>query len=237
MPYYADLRIVARPLFSTAVSCATTNHPLRCGFQWQWWHCCCCGQKLRYPGTKKEFWWMFLGPWICAKCTSLIICYLIICYWACYARIKTDKNLSISANSQLICTKLSEQCLFFWVSQNECKKCYVTIKTDKNINISADSQPICTKLSEQGSFSEPVKMSPKSTMLGSKLNQKLTFPVGFQWSWEISLHVGHSVLTQKLKYTCRWIRFHNDLGGFNSDCILPRWQLCHKPFGFLVIVM
>ena len=30
-----------------------------------------------------------------------------------------------------------------------------------------------------------------------------------------------TVITQKLKYTCGWLRFYNDLGGFNSDGILP----------------
>ena len=30
-----------------------------------------------------------------------------------------------------------------------------------------------------------------------------------------------TVITQKVKYTCGWLRFHNDLGGFNSDGILP----------------
>ena len=89
----------------------------------------------------------------------------IICYWACYARIKTDKNLNISADSQLICTKLSEQGLLFWAGRNESKKCYARSKTYKNLIISADSQLICTKLSEQGLFSEPVKMSPRSPML------------------------------------------------------------------------
>ena len=49
-------------------------------------------------------------------------------------------------------------------------------------------------------FSEMVKISLRSALLGSKLNKKLIFPVGSQWSFEISLHVGHSVLTQKLKW-------------------------------------
>ena len=46
-------------------------------------------------------------------------------------------------------------------------------------------------------------------------------PVGSQCSWEISSHVGHSVLLQHRNYTCRWLRFH-DLDGFNSDGVLPR---------------
>ena len=65
---------------------------------------------------------------------------------------KTDENLNISADSQLICTKLSEQGSFFHAGENESKKCYATIKTDINFNISADSQPICTERLEQGSF-------------------------------------------------------------------------------------
>ena len=46
-------------------------------------------------------------------------------------------------------------------------------------------------------------------------------PVGSQCSWEISLCGPFStIITQKLKYTCGWLRFHNDLGGFNSDGVL-----------------
>ena len=60
-------------------------------------------------------------------------------------------------------------------------------------------------------------------------------------SW-FSMHLGNIIpcgplstdTTQKLKYTCRWLRFHNDLRGFNSDGMLSHWQQCHKPFGFLV---
>ena len=53
----------------------------------------------------------------------------------CYATIKTDENLNISAESKPICTQLSEQDLFFLAGQNEC---YATIKTDKNLNISVE---------------------------------------------------------------------------------------------------
>ena len=30
-----------------------------------------------------------------------------------------------------------------------------------------------------------------------------------------------TVTTQKLKYTCGWLRFHNNVGGLNSDAVLP----------------
>ena len=78
---------------------------------------------------------------------------------------KTDENSNISADSQLICTKLAEQGSFFHANQNESKKCYATIKTDKNFNISADSQLICTELSEQAHFSKLVEMSLRNAML------------------------------------------------------------------------
>ena len=64
----------------------------------------------------------------------------------CYAMIKTDENLNISAESQLICTKPSEQGSFFWISQNESKECYTTIKSDENSNISAEFQQFQQKL-------------------------------------------------------------------------------------------
>ena len=103
--------------------------------------------------------------------------------------IKTDESLDISAESQLICTKPSEQGSFFWISRNESKECYTTIKSDENSNISAEFQqfqqnlnisveswPICTKPSEQGSdFSEPVNMSPRSAMLWSANWWKLKY--------------------------------------------------------------
>ena len=66
--------------------------------------------------------------------------------------VKTNNNLNISADSQLICTKHSDQGSFFEADQSESQKCYATIETDKKFNISADSQPICTDLSEQASF-------------------------------------------------------------------------------------
>ena len=51
--------------------------------------------------------------------------------------IKTYKNLNISADSQLICTKLSEQGSFFWAGQNESKKSYAVIKTEQKVNFSS----------------------------------------------------------------------------------------------------
>ena len=49
-----------------------------------------------------------------------------------------------------------------------------------------------------------------------------------QFSSRFSTYLGNStpcgplntVITQKLRYTYRWLRFHNDLGGFNSAGIL-----------------
>ena len=58
--------------------------------------------------------------------------------------IKTDKYPNISVESWPICTKPSEQGLFFWASQYESKECYAMIKTDENLNISAESWLICT---------------------------------------------------------------------------------------------
>ena len=49
---------------------------------------------------------------------------------------KTEVNLNISADSQPICTELSEQGPFFWISWNESKKCYAMIKAVENLNIS-----------------------------------------------------------------------------------------------------
>ena len=141
-------------LFSIAYNCAITNHPL--GSCRRWWHCCC-GQKL--TSNKLDAWIsrdqeraLVDVPRTMDLCQMHQSNDLIICYWACYARNKTDKNLNISADSQLICTKLSEQGSFFWGGQNESKKYYARIKTYENLNISADSQAICTQLSEQGLF-------------------------------------------------------------------------------------
>ena len=47
--------------------------------------------------------------------------------------IKTDENLGISVDSQLICTQLSEQGSFFQASWNESKKCYDKIKTEQKL--------------------------------------------------------------------------------------------------------
>ena len=59
--------------------------------------------------------------------------------------IKTDENSNISAESQPICTKPSEQGSFFQAGQNESKEWYTMIKTDGNLNISAESQLILTE--------------------------------------------------------------------------------------------
>ena len=66
--------------------------------------------------------------------------------------IKTDENLNISVESQLICNLTSEQDSLFVTGQNESKECYATVKTDENLNISVESQLISTQPSEQGSF-------------------------------------------------------------------------------------
>ena len=107
---------------------------------------------------------------------------------------KTEVNLNISADSQLICTKLSEQGSLFCASQNESKKCYATIVTDKNFNISADSQPICTELSEQGSFFWTSWNESKKCYAMIKAVENLNISVDSQCSHEISLYVGYSML-------------------------------------------
>ena len=77
--------------------------------------------------------------------------------------------LNISAEYQQFCRKPLKQGSFFRGSQNESKEWYAMIKTYENVNISAEYQQFCKKPSEQGRFSEPVKMSPRSGMLRSKL--------------------------------------------------------------------
>ena len=52
-----------------------------------------------------------------------------------------NKNLNISAESWPICTKPSEQGLFFPAGQNESKEYYAMIKTDENLNITSDDEP------------------------------------------------------------------------------------------------
>ena len=56
-----------------------------------------------------------------------------------------------------------------------------------------------------------------------EIEQKVKFSSSF------SMYLGNitpcgplsTVITQKLRYTCGWLRFHNDLGGFNSDGVQP----------------
>ena len=125
--------------------------------------------------------------------------------------IKTDKNLSISADSQPICTKLSERGLFFSGGQNESQKYYVMIKTDKNFNISADSQLIYTKLSEQGLFFLRLsKWVQEVLCYDQNWTKKLTFPVGSQ----------HRTLNTETKMDLIQIAY------YPADS--------HKLFGFLV---
>ena len=52
-----------------------------------------------------------------------------------------NKNLNISEKSWPICTKPSEQGLFFPAGQNESKEYYAMIKTDENLNITSDDEP------------------------------------------------------------------------------------------------
>ena len=43
-----------------------------------------------------------------------------------------------------------------------------------------------------------------------------------------------SVITQKLKYTSRWLIFHNDLSRFKSDGVLPADSCVLSPLAFLL---
>ena len=71
-------------------------------------------------------------------------------------------------------------------------------KLNKKLNISVSSQLTCTKPSEQGLF-----LSCKSYAT-IKTEQKVNY---------LSGPLSTVKKTQKLKYTCGWLRFHNALGG------------------------
>ena len=66
--------------------------------------------------------------------------------------IKSYKNINISVEYQLFCTKPSEQGSYIQASQNESKEWYATVETYANVNISVEYQCFCMKPSEQGSF-------------------------------------------------------------------------------------
>ena len=75
------------------------------------------------------------------------------------------------------------------------------------------------KISEQGLFFRGGHYEYNKCYAMIKTEQK------FMFSSMFSTYLGNitpcgplsTVITQKLKYTCRWLGFHNDLGGFNSD--------------------
>ena len=43
-----------------------------------------------------------------------------------------------------------------------------------------------------------------------------------------------TMTTQKLIYTCRWLESHMDVDHFNSDGLLPHWQLCWSHYRWRV---
>ena len=96
-------------------------------------------------------------------------------------------------------------------------------KLNKNISMLVNSEQIYTKLSEQGLFFQDGCNEYNKCYAIIKTEQKVElsrfsmYLVKYHSMWALS-----TVITQKLKYTCRWLRFHNNLGGFNSDGILPR---------------
>ena len=79
------------------------------------------------------------------------------------------------------------------------------------------------KPSEQGSFFQGGQNEYSKSYAMIKTEQKVNFSSRF------SRYLGNitpcgplrTVITQELKYTCRWLRFYDDLGGFNSDGVLP----------------
>ena len=91
----------------------------------------------------------------------------------CYAIIKSNKNLNISAESEPICTEPSEQGSFFEASWNETKECYAMIKTDKKLNISVESWPICTEPSVQGLFFQASRNESKEWYAMIKTDENL----------------------------------------------------------------
>ena len=86
-----------------------------------------------------------------------------------YATFQTYENVNISAEYQRFCTKPSEQGSFFQAGWNESKEWYATIETYENVNISVNINRSAGNLQNRAHFSKPVKMSPRSGMLRSKL--------------------------------------------------------------------
>ena len=82
---------------------------------------------------------------------------------------------------------------------------------------------IFMKLLKQGLFFSGGQNEYNKCYAMIKTEQKVKF---FS---RLSMHLGNITpcgplstnVTQKLKYTCGWLRFPNDLGGFNSDSVLP----------------
>ena len=67
--------------------------------------------------------------------------------------------------SQLICTELSEQGLFFRASHNESKKCCAMIKIDKKLKCQWILNQSAPNFQNRTHVSESVEMSPRSAML------------------------------------------------------------------------
>ena len=99
-----------------------------------------------------------------------------------YAMIKTYKNIYSSAWYQYFCKEPWEQGSFFRASRNDFKQWYATIKPCKIINIQHNINISTWNLQNKNNmlktykninirFSEPVKISPNSGMLWSKLTK------------------------------------------------------------------
>ena len=68
-----------------------------------------------------------------------------------------------------------------------------------------------------------------------ELDFELNLKLNFELKYELKLELVFTVLANKLKYIGGWLRFHYHFSGFNLEGLLPCLQLCHKPFGFLVV--
>ena len=87
-------------------------------------------------------------------------------------------------------------------------------------------------LQNRASFFQDSRNEYNKSYVMIKTEQKIKFLSRFSMYMRNITPCGpfNTVITQKLKYTCGWLGFHNDLSQFNSGGVLPRW---HKPFGLL----
>ena len=82
------------------------------------------------------------------------------------------------------------------------------------------------------------KLTCKLTLskMWTQLDLELELELELTFKLELKLEIVFTVLADKLKYTGEWLRFHYNFSGFNLDRLLSCLQLCHKPFGFLVVL-